>query len=190
MSSSSSAIVTAASTGSSVPSSVLNSLPAGSYALSLTVDLTAAITDYDATADLLAQDFAFNLANETGAAQATIAMFTRTTSIGGVKIGGGSRRLLQTGTSVTYVLLGNITDAISGFSTTNAVDAFVAAAAAGTLSAPYSMATIPQQTIAPPTAVGAWSSSSTGLGDNGASSVASASAALLIAAAASMALLL
>ena len=177
-----------------------DALPAGSYSLQIAVSFDGPITNATETAVLVAQDIAFNVANETGTNVDAVLPYVIVTSVNGTAVGSSSsRRLLQTGAPITFILLGTITRVVgdSGFTTSSVVAAFVAAASNGTLAAPYSGATIYKQTVVAPTPVGAWpssssssSSSSSGEGSpNGASTV-STGAALLFAAVASLALLL
>jgi len=143
------------------------------------------------TAVLVKDDIAFNIANATGSNATIVAEYIVVTSIAGYSLAPASRRLLQNSQqqSVTFVLLGNITQAITTFSPNTAVTAFVAAAEAGTLSAPNTGASIPKQDVTTVAVGSTPSSSSTGLKDNGASTV-STSAAVVFAAVASLALLL
>jgi hypothetical protein len=158
------------------------------------VQFTETITSANvvAVAVQVQADIAYNLANGTGINSTILEDYVVITSIGGTSLAPLSRRLLQTGTAVTWVLLGNITQVVSILPAT-LVSTFVSAAANGTLAAPNTGATIPAQTLITPVAVGSTpvsSSSSTGLGDSGAFSQASSTAALLVAAVAALALLL
>jgi len=192
--SSSSASMTGSTTGAPITPVVVDPYPSGSYSILFAVDFTVAITDIHATAVLIQETIAINLANGTNVNNATIAQYIVITSVNGTGLAATSRRLLQTASSVpiTWVLLGNITSALGASFAPNAlVAAFVTKAEAGTLYTNIPGAYIPQQQLIAPVAVGQMSSSSTGLGNNnnGASAV-SGTAALLVAGVAAMALLL